>query len=125
MCPQITKPFQFYTIFGFTDAPSVNISPVETRISVGKTTNVDCHADSRPLSNVTWSTGGKEVKVCSESESCPLVVGNVTAGQQISYTCSARNSFGVDEYYVTLEGKGKHFNIEFYFLFMFTVLENN
>jgi len=58
------------------------------------------------LSSVIWSTGGKEVKVCSKSESCPLVVGNVSAGQQVNYTCSARNLVGHDENYITIEGEG-------------------
>jgi len=73
---------------------------------VDNTANIDCHADSRPLSNVTWSTGGKVVKVCSKSEYCPLVIGNVSAGQRINYTCSARNIFGHDENYITIKGEG-------------------
>jgi len=107
MCPQIKYLYLFHTIFGFTDGPSVNIPPVETRISVGNTANIDCHAESRPLSNVTWSTGEKVVKVCSNSKSCPLVVGNVSVGQHINYTCSARNSFGNAENTIAFEGKGK------------------
>ena len=106
MFPQITNPYLFYTIFGFADAPSVHIPPIETRISVGNTATIDCHADSRPLSNITWSTDGKEVKVCTKSESCLVVVGNVSAGQHVNYTCSARNFVGSDEKSITFEGEG-------------------
>jgi len=81
------------------------------------------------LSNVTWSTGGKEVKVCSKSESCPLVVGNVSAGQQINYTCSARNSFGFVEDYMTILGEGTQESIfeiiSAVYPFLYIVLELN
>jgi len=93
-------PLQLNVVFcTHTDAPLVSISHADTMEMV-------CHADSSPLSNITWSTSGKEVKVCSKSESCPLVVGNVSAGQQITYTCSARNSVGFVEDYITWKVKG-------------------
>jgi len=89
-----------------TDAPLVIIPHAETGISVGDTMEIVCHADSSPLSDITWTTAGKEATVCRVTKSCPVVVGNVSAGQQVNYTCSARNSVGFDENSITFEGKG-------------------
>jgi len=96
----------------FTDAPLVSIPHTETSIPVGDTMEVVCHADSSPLSDISWTTGGKEVTVCRRSKLCLVAVGNVSAGQHVNYTCSAQNSVGSDENSITFEGKGTiHMNV--------------
>ena len=99
--PATNDPFCTYT-----DSPSVSIEPVNTGISVVDAKEIVCYADSRPLSDITWSTGGKIVTQCKEDTSCHLKVGYVGAGQQMNYTCSARNSVGFISTNITLDGKG-------------------
>jgi len=91
-------------LFKYTCPPLVNIPPVDG--SADNTINISCFADSRPLSDISWSTGGKEITVCRRSAVCPVSVGNDSPGQLVNYTCTAENPFGKDAKYISLGDKG-------------------
>ena len=91
----------FYTN---TAIPLVSIPPVD--ISADGMINISCNADSRPLSNITWSSGGKDSTICQGLVACIVSVGTVSPGQRVNYTCTAENSFGGDVKDFLLDGKG-------------------
>ena len=58
------------------------------------------------MSDITWSTGGKEITVCRRRVACLVSVGNDSPGQRVKYTCTAENVIGRDVEKITFEGEG-------------------
>ena len=79
-------------------------------VAIGGTAELACMIGGLPRSNVTWHSNGEKLnggRYKSFKENGTLLIANVTADDEASYTCVAENTLGIDHATAMLTVYGK------------------